>query len=87
MTTISILLVGALAMASFVAGAFFLRYWRSSRDRLFLFFAVAFWTLAIDWTALALTEPGTNARQYVFVVRLVAFALIIVGIVDKNRRR
>ena len=36
---------GALAMACWVAGLFFLRFWRLSRDRLFVFFVLAFWLL------------------------------------------
>ncbi len=33
---------GLLAMASLVAGIFFLPYWKDSGERLFVFFAVAF---------------------------------------------
>jgi hypothetical protein len=35
-------LLGAIAMASFVATLFFLRFWRQTRDRFFLLFAIAF---------------------------------------------
>ena len=36
------MLMGAVAMASFVATVFFLRFWTQTRDTLFLFFAAAF---------------------------------------------
>ena len=38
----SSVLMGAVAMASFVATIFFLRFWRQTRDSLFLLFAIAF---------------------------------------------
>jgi hypothetical protein len=79
---------GILAMASFVAALFFLRYWRESRERLFAFFALAFVGLAANWTGLALIDQPTDEAQqtYAYVVRLVAFLILIIGIVDKNRR-
>lgn len=78
---------GALAMASWVAGLFFLQFWRSTRDRLFLFFCLAFWVFSLTWIGLGVLQPPLESRHYTYVFRLLAFALIIVGIVDKNRRR
>jgi hypothetical protein len=80
------LLWGALAMACWVAGLFFWRFWRDSRDRLFVFFCCAFWVLALDWIALALLPEAEVTLHYIYAIRLLAFALIIAGIVDKNRR-
>jgi hypothetical protein len=77
---------GALAMACWVAGLFFLRYFRQSRDRLFCFFSVAFWIFSLNWLALAVLNPGVESRHYVMLVRVVAFLLILFAIVDKNRR-
>jgi hypothetical protein len=77
---------GALAMASLVAGLLFLRFWRLGGDRLLLFFATAFGMLALNWMALGLANPDRETVFYVYLIRLAAFALIIVGIVDKNRR-
>lgn len=85
MSSVNTFMHGALAMASFFAMVLFLRFWKSTADRLFLLFAVAFAVLALDWMALSLLEP--SVRHYAFVVRFVAFVVIIVGIVDKNRRR
>jgi hypothetical protein len=78
---------GAAAMNSVIIALFFLRFWRHSLDRLFLFFGLAFGMLAIDRAALALVPSATEWRQYVYLVRLLAFTVIICGIVDKNRRR
>jgi hypothetical protein len=77
---------GAVAMASIVAGVVFLTYWRDSRDRLFVYFAIAFWVLALNWILVALIAPAAEQRHWFYVLRLVAFVLIAVGIADKNRR-
>jgi len=79
-------LLGAIVACCGVAGLFFLRFWRKTGDRLFAIFAVAFWTLGANWLALALVERN-EARTWLYVVRLLAFLLILWGIVDKNRAR
>lgn len=76
---------GAVAMACIVAGIAFLAYWRDSRDRLFVFFAVAFWVLAFNWVLIAAIDPASEHRHWFYLLRLVAFSLIAVGIVEKNR--
>jgi hypothetical protein len=75
---------GALTMAAAIAGLIFLRSWKLTRDRLFLFFSMAFWVFALNWLALAATS--VESQHFVYLLRLLGFALIIVAIVDKNRR-
>ena len=77
---------GAATLGCLVAGLYFLRFWRESLDRLFLFFALAFWALAANYALLGTVTLATESRVYVFVVRLIAFCLIIYAIIDKNRR-
>ena len=77
---------GALTALAFVIGLFFWRYWQTSRDRLFVFFASAFWLMGINWGAVAALQPSTEGRPYLYLLRLCAFALIAIAIVDKNRR-
>lgn len=79
---------GVLAMASLVAALFFLRYWRATRERLFGFFSLAFVGMAINWTVLAIIDqPVDEARQAnAYIIRLVAFVILLIGIIDKNRR-
>ena len=78
-------IMGAIAMASWVAGLFFLRFWRTTGDRLFAIFAISFWLLGLTRLALALMiEPSEN-RHYLYILRFVAFVLILVAIIDKNR--
>lgn len=85
MTEVIIVLQAISATAASTAGLFFLRFWRDTADRLFLFFAAAFWMLAASWLALALFDPTDEARPYVYAIRLIAFLLIIVATIDKNR--
>jgi hypothetical protein len=73
-------------MACAIAGLFFLRFWRRTQDRLFLVFALAFWLLCLNWLALSLTQQD-EVRTVLYIVRLLAFAAIIVAILDKNRSR
>jgi hypothetical protein len=73
-------------METAVAALFFLRSWRVSGDRLFLYFALGFAAMALNWIGLASIEPALESRHLVYLLRLLAFVLIIVGIVDKNRR-
>ena len=79
-------ILGLLTMSTLVAGLFFLRYWRASGDRLFAFFALAFAAMSVSWLALATTSARFEDIHFVYLVRLLAFVLIIIGIVDKNRR-
>jgi hypothetical protein len=79
-------LQGISATGAWASGLIFFRFWRQSRDSLFAFFGSAFWLLATSWSLLALFSPTEEARPYVYGVRLVAFGLLIVGMVLKNRR-
>jgi hypothetical protein len=77
-------LLGGVVVACGVAGLYFLRFWRRSGERLFLIFGVAFWTLGVNWLALAFTRQD-EARTWLYAVRLVAFVLILWGSEEKNR--
>ena len=78
------LILGMLVMAAAVAGTFFLRFWRRTRDRLFASFAAAFYLLGVNWLLLAI-YAADEIHSAVYGIRLLAFVLIIVAIVDKNR--
>lgn len=84
--TLNAFLQGACTLACWAIGLFFLRFWRLSRDRLFLFLLAAFWAFALNWLGLVLVEANDETRHWFYVVRLAAFALIGLGVVDKNRR-
>jgi hypothetical protein len=79
-------LMGAIAMASAVAALFFLRFWRETGDRLFLIFAGAFLLLGLTRIGLAMAGDQSEIDTSWYWVRLAAFVLILIAIVDKNRR-
>jgi hypothetical protein len=85
--TINSLLLGGVAMASLVAAMFFLRFWLQTRDTLFLFFATAFGVDAITRFILGLGQVSDEHEPFFYLARLVTFGLIIVAVVNKNRRR
>lgn len=78
-------LSGATALGCAAIALFFVRYWRKSGDRLFAIFALAFGLLAGERLGLAFVSPALEGRNLVYLMRLCAFILIIIGIVDKNR--
>jgi hypothetical protein len=82
---LTVLLQGISSMGAYASSLFFFRFWRDSRDSLFVCFGTAFLLLGVCWTLLALTAPAEDTRPYVYGLRLVAFALIIAGTVLKNR--
>ena len=80
-------LFGVLAAFAVTIALFFLKFLRESKDRLFGFFSAAFAVLAVDWTAHAIVVPRHESQHYLFLFRLLAFLLIIAGIIAKNRSR
>jgi hypothetical protein len=80
-------LAGAVALAFLVCALFFLRFWRRTRDGLFLSFALAFLLLGIGQTVLALGNIPTEERGSLYLIRLAAFLVILVGIYRTNRRQ
>ena len=75
---------GVTAMGCAAAALFFFRWWRTTVDRLFLWFAAAFVLLAASYTALGIIPLATDWGVSVFVLRLIAFSLIIYGVYEKN---
>lgn len=78
------IMVGAIAMASLVISMVFMRYWRNTGDRFFLWFALSF---AIEgahriYSAMARTMAEDGALHY--VIRVVAYGLILWAIYEKN---
>jgi len=80
------LLLGAAAMAFWVGGLHFLKFWRRTRDRLFLSFAAAFWLLALSRIVAPFFGDTHELPIAIAMIRLIAYLLILIGIVDKNQR-
>ncbi len=78
---------GILATGYFIAGVFFLRFWARMRERLFLIFALAFWLLAVNQTLLGVLDLEREEQSWLYLIRLMAFTLIIAGIVSVNLKK
>lgn len=79
-------LSGAITFGFLVAGLFFLRFWKRTRDGLFIAFALAFCLLGITQAVLAFTNIPVEERSWLFLLRLAAFSLILASVFLKNRR-
>ena len=79
------LITGMLAILSLVAALFFAMSWRRSGDRFFLIFSLAFTLLGLERLILGILNLPESPLLSIYIVRLVAFLLIIIAIVDKNR--
>lgn len=77
---------GLITMGFFVAGLFFFKFWRDTEDQLFAFFALAFWVLATNQALTAFSLIPLEERTWLYLLRLVAFSLILLAILLKNRR-
>jgi len=80
------LAAGALIFGYLLAGLFFLRFWRRTRDTLFVWFAVAFWLMAINQLALAFLDVPRDEMHWIYLIRISAFVVILWAIVWKNLR-
>ena len=76
---------GAIIFGYWVGGLFFIRFWRETRDRLFLIFGIAFWILAVQRCLFALSARFAEQGTILYTARLGAFLLILAAIIDKNR--
>ena len=77
-------LAGAVALGYTAAAVFFLRFWRTTRDRLFLAFCAGFFLLAGNQLLASFLEAGDERTPFVYSLRVLGFLLILYAIVDKN---
>lgn len=80
-------LSGAIGAMATVAGLFFFRFWRHTRDRFFLYFAWSFWIEAGHRVALALLPEASENNPFFYAFRLLAYGLILLAIWRKNQPR
>jgi len=79
------MLSGAIAIASLVAALFFLRFWRNTRDRFFLLFALSFLIEGVNRVVLYESVGLSEDAPGYYLIRLIAYGLILAAIIDKNR--
>jgi hypothetical protein len=78
------LLTGAIAMGSIVIALFFMRFWRSTRDRFFMYFALSFAIEGGHRVYSALTYQDAEDSPLHYLIRLLAYGLILWAILEKN---
>lgn len=78
------LFTGAITMGSLVIALFFLRFWRDSRDRFFLYFALSFFIEGVHRLYSALHDGGGEDSPLHYLIRLLAYGLILWAILEKN---
>jgi uncharacterized membrane protein HdeD (DUF308 family) len=84
MTRVQAFLLGVTVMMSTTAGVFFLKFWRSTRDVLFLAFAAFFLLEALDRTTLFVFSWSNEGTPWVYLIRLLAMLAILAAILKKN---
>jgi hypothetical protein len=84
-TVINAFLLGIMATLSCVVALLFWRYYRKSRDRLFVFMTLTFVCLAANFASIV-GRAGEAGAAYFYLPRLAAFLFLLIGIIDKNRR-
>jgi hypothetical protein len=78
-------LQGVAATGSLVAALFFLRFWTRTRDSFFLFFSAAFLIEGLSRVPLAFEQAGDESEPLYYLPRLLAYSLIVLAVVLKNR--
>jgi uncharacterized membrane protein HdeD (DUF308 family) len=82
--TVPDLITGMIAMASLIIGLFFLRFWRNTKDRFFLYFALSFGIEGVHRIVTTLTFDEHEDSPLHYLVRLLAYGLILWAILEKN---
>lgn len=77
-------LLGAFVTASMTAALYFFRFWRQTRDALFLAFALSFLIEGVNRMGFLLVEAPNEGTAAIYVVRLLSYLLIFAAIVRKN---
>jgi hypothetical protein len=80
-------LLGAIAFGSALAALNFLRFWRQTRDRFFLLFALSFLLEALGRVVLAVYPQMSEDNPAFYLGRVIAYGLILSAIWLKNRPR
>jgi hypothetical protein len=80
-------LAGAIVMGFLVAALMFLRFWKRTREGLFLAFSGSFLLLGATQGLLTLGNFQDEERSWLYLLRLAAFLLILFAMGWQNRGR
>lgn len=81
------LITGAIVMACAAIGLVFLRFWKSSGDRFFIYFALSFWIQGAQWLHSGTLGGSSEYSPFYYLPRLIAYGLIVFAIFNKNLGR
>ena len=79
-------LAGAIVMGFAVAAVMFLKFWKRTREGLFLAFSGSFLLLGVTQALLSLGDFQDEERSWLYLLRLAAFLLILFAMWWQNRR-
>jgi len=79
-------LLGIICTCSVLAGLFFLKFWRHTRDSLFLAFGIAFLVEGVNRAVLVDLPAPHQGHPLTYVVRLLAALILLAGILHNNYR-
>jgi hypothetical protein len=83
-TPLAPFVLGVLACGCAIAALFFARYYRDTRDEIFLYFTAAFGLEAINRALLTFETAPNEASPAHYMIRTFGYGLILVGIYRKN---
>jgi hypothetical protein len=84
MTPLTQVLLGAVIMGDVIAALFFVRYWKMTGDRFFLFFAASFVAIAVSRVVVDEGLPPVGYEPWRYMIRILSYLFIIAGILYKN---
>ncbi|HEX7808968.1 MAG TPA: DUF5985 family protein [Thermoanaerobaculia bacterium] len=85
-----LMVYGVIVAEQLLLTVLFFRFWRASREKLFAFFALGFFVMGVHRISLGFAVAGgvdLEQQTPVFLWRLVAYLLILAGVVTKNLQR
>lgn len=77
-------LLGVIATECFAAALFFVKFWRDTRDVLFMAFAFFFVLEGGNRTALLFVAHPNEGSPGIYIVRLIGLIVILAAILNKN---
>jgi len=80
------LLIGAISTCYLLAGLFFLKFWKTTHDKFFLFFALSFLIEGINRVWLLIYFDLREGTPSYYVIRVLSYSFIIAAILHKNRQ-
>lgn len=80
-------LLGIIFITSLLAALFFFKFWRRTRDRLFLAFGAAFLIEGFNRLGFLQLDNPSEGDPAIYFVRLLAFLLVLAAILYKNKPR